>query len=62
MIRPIMPYDVPKLTENPVVLISGFVLLFMAMLTAVFVSRYAAEAYKGSKKKATLFLSVLRHL
>lgn len=55
MIRPIMPYDVPKLTENPFVLISGFVLLIMTVLTAVFVSRYAAEVYKGNKKKATLF-------
>lgn len=55
MIRPIMPYDVPKFTENPFVLISGFVLLFMAVLTAVFVSRYAAEVYKGNKKKTTLF-------
>lgn len=55
MIRPIMPYDVPKLTENPFVLISGFVLLFMAMLTAFVLSRYAASEYKGNKKKATIF-------
>lgn len=55
MIRPIMPYDIPKLTENPFVLISGFVLLITAVLIAVVLSRYAAETYKGSRKKATLF-------
>lgn len=55
MIRPIMPYDIPKLTENPFVLISGFVLVITAVLIAVVLSRYAAEAYKGNRKKATLF-------
>lgn len=50
-----MPYDIPKLTENPFVLISGFVLLITAVLTAVVLSRYAAEVYKGNRKKATLF-------
>ena len=55
MIRPIMPYDIPKLTENPFVLISGFVLMITAVLIAVVLSRYAAEAYKGNRKKATLF-------
>ena len=57
MIRPIMPYDIPKLTENPFVLISGFVLVITAVLTAVVLSRYAAEAYKGNRKKATLFFA-----
>ena len=57
MIRPIMPYDMPKLTENPFVLISGFVLFITAVLIAVVLSRYAAEAYKGDKKKATLFFA-----
>lgn len=55
MIRPIMPYDIPKLTENPFVLISGFVLVITAVPIAVVLSRYAAEAYKGNRKKATLF-------
>ena len=50
-----MPYDIPKLTENPFVLISGFVLVITAVLIAVVLSRYAAEAYKGNRKKATLF-------
>ena len=54
MIRPIMPYDIPKLTENPFVLISGFVLLITAVLIAVVLSRYAAEANKGDKKKVTV--------
>ena len=54
MIRPIMPYDMPKLTENPFALISGFALLVMAVLTAVVLSRYAAEVFKGNRKKATL--------
>lgn len=57
MIRPIMPYDIPKLTENPFVLISGFVLLITAVLIAVVLSRYAAETYKGNRKKATLFFA-----
>ena len=57
MIRPIMPYDIPKLTENPFVLISGFVLVITAVLIAVVLSRYAAEAYKGNRKKATLFFA-----
>ena len=52
-----MPYDIPKLTENPFVLISGFVLLITAVLIAVVLSRYAAEAYKGNRKKATLFFA-----
>ena len=52
-----MPYDIPKLTENPFVLISGFVLVITAVLTAVVLSRYAAEAYKGNRKKATLFFA-----
>ena len=50
-----MPYDIPKLTENPFVLISGFVLVITAVLIAVVLSRYAVETYKGSRKKATLF-------
>ena len=57
MIRPIMPYDIPKLTENPFVLISGFVLVITAVLIAVVLSRYVAEAYKGNRKKATLFFA-----
>ena len=52
-----MPYDIPKLTENPFVLISGFVLLITAVLIAVVLSRYVAEAYKGNRKKATLFFA-----
>ena len=52
-----MPYDMPRLTENPFVLISGFVLLITAVLIAVVLSRYSAEAYKGNKKKATLFFA-----
>ena len=51
MIRPIMPYDIPKLTENPFVLISGFMLVITAVLIAVVLSRYAAETYKGNRKK-----------
>ena len=62
MIRPIMPYDIPKLTENPFVLISGFVLVITAVLIAVVLSRYVAEAYKGNRKKATLFFAgILGH-
>ena len=57
MIRPIMPYDIPKLTENPFVLISGFVLVITSVLIAVVLSRYAAEAYKGNRKKATLLFA-----
>ena len=56
MIRPIMPYDIPKLTENPFVLISGFVLVITAVLIAVVLSRYAAEVYKGNRKKSDAFL------
>lgn len=52
-----MPYDIPKLTENPFVLISGFVLVITAVPIAVVLSRYAAEAYKGNRKKATLFFA-----
>ena len=52
-----MPYDIPKLTENPFALISGFVLVITAVLIAVVLSRYVAEAYKGNRKKATLFFA-----
>ena len=59
MIRPIMPYDIPKLTENPFVLISGFVLVITAVLIAVVLSLYASNVYKGNKKKAVLFFTVI---
>lgn len=52
-----MPYDIPKLTENPFVLISGFVLVITSVLIAVVLSRYAAETYKGNRKKATLLFA-----
>lgn len=54
-----MPYDIPKLTENPFVLISGFVLVITAVLIAVVLSLYASNVYKGNKKKAVLFFTVI---
>ena len=57
-----MPYDIPKLTENPFVLISGFVLVITAVLIAVVLSLYASNVYKGNKKKAVLFFTVIAAL
>jgi len=55
MIRPITPFCPPSISENPLLLINGAVLLIMAMLAAVFISLYASGAYKGNRKKAVLF-------
>lgn len=55
MIQPIIPPSIPNLTENPLILINCFVLLAIAGLTAFALSRYAANEYKGNRKKAALF-------
>ena len=55
MIRPIMPYNPPNISEDPLLLVNGAVLLIFAILTAVFISLYASGAYKGNRKKAVLF-------
>lgn len=52
MIRPIMPRITPEITENPLILVNGIVLLALTVLTAVFISLYASNVYKGNKKKA----------
>lgn len=47
MIRPIMPRITPEITENPLILVNGIVLLALTALTAVFISLYASNVYKG---------------
>lgn len=59
MIRPIMPRITPEITENPLILVNGIVLLALTVLTAVFISLYASNVYKGNKKKAVLFFTVI---
>ena len=55
MIQPIIPPSIPNLTENPLMLIKCFVLFAIAGLTAFALSRFAANEYKGNRKKAALF-------
>ena len=62
MIRPIMPRITPEITENPLILVNGIVLLALTVLTAVFISLYASNVYKGNKKKAVLFFTVIAAL
>ena len=62
MIRPIMPRITPEITENPLILVNGIVLLTLTVLTAVFISLYASNVYKGNKKKAVLFFTVIAAL
>ena len=59
MIRPIMPRITPEITENPLILVNGIVLLALTVLTAVFISLYASNVYKGNKKKAVLLFTVI---
>lgn len=54
-----MPRITPEITENPLILINGIVLLALTVLTAVFISLYASNVYKGNKKKAVLFFTVI---
>ena len=62
MIRPIIPRITPEITENPLILVNGIVLLALTVLTAVFISLYASNVYKGNKKKAVLFFTVIAAL
>lgn len=62
MIRPITPFCPPSISEDPLLLVNGAVLLIMAMLSAVFISLYASCAYKGNRKKAVLFFTVIAAL
>lgn len=55
MIRPITPFCPPNISEDPLLLVNGAVLLIFAILTAVFISLYASGVYKGNRKKAVLF-------
>ena len=55
MIRPITPFCPPNISEDPLSLVNGAVLLIAAVLAAVFISLYASGAYKGNRKKAVLF-------
>lgn len=55
MIRPITPFCPPNISEDPLLLVNGAVLLIFAILTAVFISLYASSVYKGNRKKAILF-------
>ena len=55
MIRPITPFCPPNISEDPLLLVNGAVLLIAAVLAAVFISLYASGAYKGNRKKAVLF-------
>ena len=54
-----MPRITPEITENPLILVNGIVLLALTVLTAVFISLYASKVYKGTKKKAVLFFTVI---
>ena len=54
-----MPRITPEITENPLILVNGIVLLALTVLTAVFISLYASNVYKGNKKKAVLFFTVI---
>lgn len=54
-----MPRITPEITENPLILVNGIVLLALTVLTAVFISLYASKVYKGNKKKAVLFFTVI---
>ena len=57
-----MPRITPEITENPLILVNGIVLLALTVLTAVFISLYASNVYKGNKKKAVLFFTVIAAL
>ena len=57
-----MPRITPEITENPLILVNGIVLLTLTVLTAVFISLYASNVYKGNKKKAVLFFTVIAAL
>lgn len=54
-----MPRITPEITETPLILVNGIVLLVITVLTAVFISLYASNVYKGNKKKAVLFFTVI---
>ena len=57
-----MPRITPEITENPLILVNGIVLLALTVLTAVFISLYASIVYKGNKRKAVLFFTVIAAL
>lgn len=57
-----MPRITPEIKENPLILVNGIVLLALTVLTAVFISLYASNVYKGNKKKAVLFFTVIAAL
>lgn len=57
-----MPRITPEITENPLILVNGIVLFALIVLTAVFISLYASNVYKGNKKKAVLFFTVIAAL
>lgn len=57
-----MPRITPEITENPLILVNGIVLLALTVLTAVFISLYASNVYKGNKKKAVLFFTAIAAL
>ena len=57
-----MPRITPEITENPLILVNGIVLLALTVLTAVFISLYASNVYTGNKKKAVLFFTVIAAL
>ena len=57
-----MPRITPEIIENPLILVNGIVLLALTVLTAVFISLYASNVYKGNKKKAVLFFTVIAAL
>ena len=50
-----MPFCPQNISEDPLSLVNGAVLLIAAVLAAVFISLYASGAYKGNRKKAVLF-------
>ena len=57
-----MPRITPEITESPLILVNGIVLLALTVLTAVFIILYASNVYKGNKKKAVLFFTVIAAL
>ena len=57
-----MPRITPEITGNPLILVNGIVLLALTVLTAVFISLYTSNVYKGNKKKAVLFFTVIAAL
>lgn len=57
-----MPRITPEITGNPLILVNGIMLLALTVLTTVFISLYASNVYKGNKKKAVLFFTVIAAL